>query len=56
MSEKGINVKLNLTSLWLLAFLVLKLGGSSLAAWSWWWLLLPIVPVLVVVFQRLGVM
>jgi hypothetical protein len=55
-SNKKVNLKLNLTGVWLLAFLVLKLGGSSMAAWSWWWLLLPIVPVLVVVFQRLGVM
>lgn len=43
-------------SLWLIAFLVLKLGGSALATWSWWWLLLPIVPVLVVLFQRMGLL
>lgn len=25
-------------------FVAVKLAGSSLAAWSWWWLILPIVP------------
>lgn len=42
--------------LWLVAFLVLKLGGTLLANWSWWWLLLPIVPVLVVLFHRMGML
>lgn len=40
--------------LWLVAFLVLKLGGTKLAFWSWWWILLPIVPVVVVICQRFG--
>jgi hypothetical protein len=32
---------------WLIfwAFVCIKVAGSSLAAWSWWWLLLPVVPV-----------
>lgn len=27
------------------AFVLIKAGGHVLAAWSWWWLLLPVVPV-----------
>ncbi len=58
MSEKTVTVNMGrgLGGLWLIAFIVLKLGGTSLAAWSWWWLLLPIVPVLVVLCQRLGLL
>lgn len=34
---------------WFLAFIVLKLANvpAGMAAWSWWWLLFPIAPVLV---------
>jgi hypothetical protein len=39
---------------WLLIFLVIKTGGTALATWSWWWLLLPIVPDVVVFCQKLG--
>lgn len=35
-------------------FITIKMVGTSLAAWSWWWLLLPIVPVLSIFVQRLG--
>lgn len=35
-------------------FIAIKLAGTSLAAWSWWWLLLPIVPLLALVVQHLG--
>ncbi len=31
-------------SLWLWFFVAVKVGGVSFAAWSWWWLLMPIVP------------
>lgn len=41
---------------WLLIFLVIKLGGTSLAAWSWWWIFFPIVPVLVVACKALGLL
>lgn len=26
-------------------FVIGKVGGTAFTAWSWWWLLLPIVPV-----------
>lgn len=29
----------------LVAFVAIKIGGAALASWSWWWLLLPAVPV-----------
>ncbi len=35
-------------------FIAVKVGGTSLAAWSWWWLLLPIVPVLSLLVTRWG--
>jgi len=46
----------SLFGLWLLAFLIIKLGGTALATWSWWWVLLPIVPVLVVFFKAVGLL
>ncbi len=38
---------------WFAIFVVLKAFGP-LAAWSWWWVLLPWVPVLYFFFQKLG--
>jgi fatty acid desaturase len=35
-------------------FIAVKLAGTSLAAWSWWWLLFPLVPVLALLVQRVG--
>lgn len=35
-------------------FVAVKVGGVSLATWSWWWILLPLVPVLGIVVQRFG--
>jgi len=35
-------------------FVATKVGGVSLAAWSWWWLLMPIVPCLGIVVQKAG--
>jgi predicted ABC-type sugar transport system permease subunit len=35
-------------------FIAVKLAGTSLAAWSWFWLLLPIVPVLSLVVKHFG--
>lgn len=43
-------------SFWTLMFIIIKVGGTALAAWSWWWLLMPIVPDLVVVLQKLGLL
>jgi hypothetical protein len=39
---------------WLLIFLIIKVGGTALASWSWLWVLLPIVPDLVLLFRKLG--
>lgn len=41
-------------SLWLIAFIVIKVGGTALATWSWWWVLFPIIPDLVLIFKKLG--
>lgn len=39
---------------WLWAFVILKLAKvATFAAWSWWWLLLPIVPVVVEFFTAI---
>jgi len=35
-------------------FIAVKLAGTSLAAWSWWWVLLPIVPFFDLLVQRFG--
>ncbi len=38
------NGSIGFTSLWFVLFICLKLAGTKVAAWSWWWLLFPIVP------------
>jgi hypothetical protein len=38
------------------AFIVIKAFGAALAAWSWWWLLLPIVPDLWLVLSKAGLL
>jgi 1,4-dihydroxy-2-naphthoate octaprenyltransferase len=35
-------------------FFAVKYVGTSFALWSWWWLLLPLVPWLGLAVQRLG--
>lgn len=45
------------SSLWTLFFwffLAVKVGGTSLAAWSWWWVLFPPVPVLGLLVSQWG--
>lgn len=42
--------------IWLLIFVTIKVGGTALAQWSWWWLLLPIVPDLALILTKLGLM
>lgn len=37
-------------------FVIIKIGGTSLAAWSWFWILLPIVPVITLFLNKMGVM
>jgi hypothetical protein len=39
---------------WGLAFIVLKVWGTVLASWSWWWILLSPIPVLWAVFKTFG--
>jgi hypothetical protein len=36
------------------SFVTIKVGGVALAAWSWWWILLPIVPTGVLVVKHFG--
>lgn len=49
------NVIIDGGGLFFIAFLILKFAGSApLAAWSLWWVFLPIVPVLSFVFQKAG--
>lgn len=44
-------------TLWFLwAFLAIKIYGTSLVAWSWWWLLCPVIPVTVLLAQRIGIL
>lgn len=42
-----------IVSFW--AFIVIKVWGTALAAWSWWWILLSIVPNMWLLLTRLGV-
>ncbi len=35
-------------------FIAIKVGGTSFAAWSWLWVLLPIVPMLSLPVKALG--
>lgn len=37
-------------------FIVIKVWGTSLATWSWWWILLPCIPVWALILQKLGLM
>lgn len=41
-------------SFWM--FIVIKVGGTALADWSWWWVLLPIVPDLVLLLRKIGLL
>lgn len=36
------------------SFIAIKLAGTSFAAWSWWWLLMPLVPMLSLAVVRMG--
>jgi hypothetical protein len=42
--------------IWLLLFVVIEYAGTALASWSWWWVLMPVVPVLAHILTRLGLM
>lgn len=36
-------------------FIVIKVGGTAFASWSWWWVLLPIVPCITFILNATGV-
>lgn len=36
------------------SFIAVKAWGVSFAAWSWWWLFIPMVPWIGLAVQRLG--
>lgn len=40
---------------WVVMFLVIKVGGTMLKGWSWWWILAPVVPDLFFILTKLGV-
>jgi hypothetical protein len=40
--------------IWFVMFLVVKLAGTAFAHWSWFWVLLPIVPDVVLICRKLG--
>ena len=48
------NVKIGIGPIILGSFLAIKLAGTSLASWSWWWVLMPIVPLLGLVVDKIG--
>lgn len=52
-SESHNHVSYGLGALWLALFIMLKVT-ETLADWSWWWLLMPIVPDLFWVFTKVG--
>ena len=35
-------------------FIAIKAWGTTFAAWSWWWVLFPLMPWLGLAIQRLG--
>ncbi len=37
-------------------FIAIKVAGSSLAAWSWWWLLMTPVPVVALLLEKAGLL
>lgn len=41
-------------SLWFWMFVLIKVAGSALAAWSWWWVLCPIIPDIAFIAGKLG--
>ena len=45
-----------LASLWFWMFVIVKVGGTALASWSWWWILLPIVPDVVIILKHFGLL
>ena len=45
------------TAFWCLvfwSFIAIKVAGTSLAAWSWWWMLLPVIPIFGLFVKHFG--
>jgi hypothetical protein len=53
MSETSSSTSVSLVP-WLTIFVVIKVWGTGLAAWSWWWILLSPVPVVWFVLKHFG--
>lgn len=49
---KRFTIFVNAVFFWV--FLAVKIGGVSLVAWSWWWVLFPPVPVIAIFVQKAG--
>lgn len=47
-------IGLYLNSIFFWGFIVVKVAGHTFALWSWWWVLLPIVPWLSLLVTRFG--
>ena len=52
--EKSSSFKNYMWHLWFVLFVMLKVVGAS--DWSWWWLLLPMVPDLAWAFTKAGLL
>jgi hypothetical protein len=50
-TSNGVNTVFAAVLFW--GFIATKTWGTALAAWSWWWMLLPIVPWCGYLVQRL---
>ncbi len=37
-------------------YIVIKAWGVAFAAWSWWWILVPIFPIVWLAFKHLGLL
>lgn len=56
MSEKTV-IRQGFNWFWPLCFwtfIIIKVSGSYFATWSWWWCLLPPVPTISLVLDKLG--
>lgn len=42
------------TTFWV--FLIIKIWGVTFASWSWWWVLLPVVPTFWALLGRVGLL
>ncbi len=44
------------SGVWLIVFVCVKWFGTALAGWSWWWVLMPIVPDVWLICQKAGLL